>query len=231
VRLQAVVPGSIWHVQQPVKIGPLHVATRSTFVKLKDESVWVHSPVAPSVQLLAELAEIGPVRHVVAPNRSHHLFFAQFIAAYPGAKGYLAPDLIEKRPDLVGHEKLHETNAQAWSPELAGYFVDGIPTLNETVWFHQETGALLLTDLLFCFGNHNQALLRFLAGLLGVRERLGMSRTMKMLVKDKAALAAVARKLLALDVRRVVLAHDQIVEDDAQAWLEAAFAWLLKNGR
>ena len=117
-------------------------------------------------------------------------------------------------------------SAPQWAPDLQATSIEGLPVLNETVWFHPSSGTLILTDLLFCFGQDNSALSRLVARLLGVYGRLGMSRSMKALVTDKAALAASVGKLLRLEVRRIVLAHDQIIEDDASQHLEQAFRWL-----
>ena len=115
-----------------------------------------------------------------------------------------------------------------WSPDLESRFVEGLPVLNETVWFHPSTGTLILTDLLFNLGKGNGVMLGLVARMLGVHDRLAMSRTMKMMTKDKAAVAAAARHLLSLPVKRIVLAHDQIIEEDAAARMKAAFDWLLK---
>lgn len=224
--LKTLVPGQIWYAQQAIQFGPLNLSTRATFVKLRDGSIWVHSPIEPSPQLVAEIAEIGPVRYVVAPNKSHHLFFKPFIEAFPNAQGYIAPGLAEKRPDLSVYPELSPLETPAWADELIATFVEGLPIVNETVWFHSATGTLILTDLLFCFGTEHAGLTRMVARLLGVYDQLAMSRTMKLLVKDKAALARSLDALLALDIERIVLAHDQIIENDAKRKLSAAFNWL-----
>ncbi|WP_415880026.1 DUF4336 domain-containing protein [Methylomonas sp. TEB] len=226
--LKTLVPGQIWYAQQAIQFGPLNLSTRATFIKLRDGSVWVHSPIEPSAQLVAEIAEIGPVRYVLAPNKSHHLFFTPFIKAFPNAEGYIAPGLAEKRPDLSAYPVLSPLETPAWTTELIPVFVEGLPIINETAWFHSATGTLILTDLLFCFGAEHIGLARVVARLLGVYNQLAMSRTMKLLVKDKAALARSVDALLALDVERIVLAHDRIIENDAKRKLSAAFNWLRK---
>ncbi|AMK77872.1 MULTISPECIES: DUF4336 domain-containing protein [Methylomonas] len=226
--LKTLVPGQIWYAQQTIKFGPLNLSTRATFVKLLDGSLWVHSPINPSPQLVAEIAEIGPVHYVVAPNKSHHLFFTPFVKTFPNAQGYIAPGLTDKRPDLSSYPELSQLEKLTWATELNPIFVEGLPIINETVWFHSATGTLILTDLLFCFGTEHAGLARMAAKLLGVYDRLAMSRTMKLLVKDKTALARTADALLALDIERVVLAHDQIIEHDAKRKLSAAFNWLRK---
>jgi hypothetical protein len=113
-----------------------------------------------------------------------------------------------------------------WGAELQGFFIEGLPVLNETVWFHHDTGTLVVTDLLFCFAPANRGLTAFVATLLGVNGKLGMSRTMKLAARDKGALARSVASLLALPVRRVVVAHDQIIDAQPGEQLARAFAWL-----
>ena len=223
--LSEVVAGRIWEARQKVKLGPLEVFTRMTVVRLGDGGLWVHSPVAPAPQLVAALAALGAVRHVVAPNNSHHLHFRAFLEAFPAARGYLSAALAARRPELTAIAHVGPMT-DCWLPDLRGFFIDGLPQLDETVWFHEETGTLIVADLLFCFAAERSWLVRQLARLLGVHRRLAMSRTLKALVKDRAALLRSANRLLSLDVRRVILAHELIVAVDAREWLRDAFGWL-----
>jgi hypothetical protein len=222
--LQCIVPDTIWHAVQPLKFGPISLSTRMTVVRLQDGSLWVHSPITPSSELVRDLAAVGKVRYVIAPNRSHHLFFLPFLEAHPSAEGFIARGLETKRPDL---KRFPHVPAKApWSDELQGFFIEGLPVLNETAWFHHATGTLLVTDLLFCFSTENRGLAGLVSAILGVRGTLGMSRTMKLLVKDKAALQRSAAALMALPVRRIIVAHDQIIDQQPADRLARAFAWL-----
>ncbi|MEQ9448279.1 MAG: DUF4336 domain-containing protein [Rhodospirillaceae bacterium] len=224
-RLTALVPDQIWHAQDWVRFGPISLRTRATIVRLSDRSLWVHSPVAPNAGLRDEIRELGTVEYIVAPNKSHHLFFRSFAKCFPEAKGFIAPGLAEKRPDLQGFAVLGAGGTD-WQPDLQAYFVRGLPVINETVWFHERTGTLITTDLLFNIGEDNPALLRLAARGLGVYRQLAMSRTMKLLIKDKPAFRASVEPLLRLPIKRIIVAHDTIVEDDARAQMSAAFAWL-----
>lgn len=222
--LQSVVPDAIWHATQRLRFGPIALSTRMTVVRLQDGSLWVHSPITPTNELVDELAALGRVRWVVAPNRSHHLFFLPFLAAYPSAEGFIAPGLEAKRPDLKGFPCLPVSDP--WQSELEAFVIDGLPILNETVWFHRATGTLIVTDLLFCFSTQNRGLAALVARLLGVYGSLGMSRTMKLLVKDKPAFRRSIAPLLALPVTRIIVAHDEIIGDQCASKLAKAFAWL-----
>ena len=113
-----------------------------------------------------------------------------------------------------------------WCSEIQGFFIDGVPILNETAWFHVDSGSLILTDLLFCFARTHRGLTAWVARLLGVHGQLGMSRTMKLATRDRRALAGAAQALLALPVQRIIVAHDQIIEEQPAAKLRQAFAWL-----
>jgi hypothetical protein len=223
--LSALVPDSVWHAQQPLRFGPLSLSTRMTVVRLSSGYLWIHSPVTPTDDLRGALQQIGPVRAVVAPNKSHHLFFREFLNAYPDARGWVAPGLKAKRLDLADVPELGA--AAPWDDELTPYFIQGLPIINETVWFHVPSRSLILTDLLFCFGKTNAVALRLVARVLGVLEELAMSRTMKLAVKDRKALAASVKPLLDLPVERIVLAHDQVITSEARTRLRRAFAWVL----
>lgn len=222
--LTCIVPQSVWHAQQPLKFGPFSITTRMTVVRLRDGSLWVHSPISPTRELIQELHAIGSVRYVVAPNKSHHLFFLPFLKAHPSAHGFIAAGLELKRPDLSPYPQVSPD--VPWGSEIQGFFIDGLPILNETAWFHTDTGTLILTDLLFCFSQGNRGVTGLVAKLLGVHGKLGMSRTMKLATKDKQALAQSVLPLLSLPVQRVVLAHDQIITEQPMAKLTQAFAWL-----
>jgi Domain of unknown function (DUF4336) len=195
-----------------------------TVVRLRDGSLWVHSPISPTPDLIDDLRSLGTVRYVVAPNKSHHLFFLAFLNAHPDAQGLVSAGLELKRPDLSRFQQI--PREAPWTSEIQGFFIEGLPILNETVWFHIDSGTLILTDLLFCFGESNRGIAALVSKLLGVYGKLGMSRTMKLAVKDKRALARSVLPSLSLPVQRVVVAHDQIVEEQPQQKLKEAFAWL-----
>ncbi|MEO0952649.1 MAG: DUF4336 domain-containing protein [Pseudomonadota bacterium] len=219
------VDGKIWHSTHEVKFGPIKMNTRATFVRLSDGSIWVHSPVPLDELDVAKLARLGEVKFVVAPNKTHHIFFEGFIAQFPGAKGFVAPGLATKEPGLSCFATLDADANRLWSEDFDSVFVDGLPVLNETVWFHRGTGTLLLADLLFSFAPRSFGMTQLVARLLGVYDRLAMSRTMKFMVKDRANFKLSIDQILSWPIERIILAHDRIIEDDAQTQLIAAFGW------
>lgn len=221
----SLVKNRIWHAQQPVRFGPLTVRTRMTVVRLSTGKLWVHSPIEPQPGLRSEIASLGEVGFVVAPNKSHHLYFLPFLHAFPEARGFVASGLAEKKPEL-GRFPVLSSHLAEWEPELRGFEIKGLPALDETIWFHLETGTLILTDLLFSIGRETRGLGAIAARLLGVYDGLAMSRTMKMLIKDRHAFSRSVAELMELDVKRIILAHDQVIEDDPAGKFAEAFRWL-----
>jgi Domain of unknown function (DUF4336) len=222
--LTCLVPDQLWCAQQALKFGPITISTRMTVVRLTDGSLWIHSPISPSQSLVDSVHALGKVSFVVAPNKSHHLFFLDYLKAFPSALGFIAPGLAVKRPDLARFGTIPDK--APWSADLQGYFIKGLPIIDETVWFHSRTGSLIVTDLLFCFSRSHRGFAALISQLLGVRGTLGMSRTMRLAIKNKMLFTESVRPLLSLPVQRVILAHDQVIEEDAARKLRQAFAWL-----
>ena len=219
-----ILPDLMWHATQQVKFGPIAVDTRMMIDRLPDRSLWIHSPVHPDEELVAAVRRLGDVSYVVAPNLSHHLHFRDFLDCFPSATGFIALGLEGKRADLASYPTIG--SRAPWSDTLEGTFIAGLPTLNETAWYHRASGTMILADLLFCIDGRKGFFAKNLARILGVHDRLAMSRTMRLLVTDRNAFAQSVATLCSYRIERVILAHDQIVEKDAGSRFKAAFAWL-----
>ena len=59
--------------------------TRTTIVRLENGDLWIHSPGKLSEELLSEVNTLGIVKHLVSPNKIHHLFMADWKERYPMA--------------------------------------------------------------------------------------------------------------------------------------------------
>ena len=224
MKLQTLIPDCIWYMDQPIKFGPLQISSRMTLVKLSDGTLWVHSPIQLNETIKAEIDAIGTVSAVIAPNLTHHLSFKDFLNSCPEAKSCIAPGLDKKRKDLAGFAVIGDNR---WAEDFDSVFVAGLPVINETAWFHKATGTLILADLLFCFGSSQKRLNRVVARMLGVYERLAMSRTMRFSIKNKEAFKASILTIEQWDIQRIILAHDAIVSKNAKQNLSEAFTGIL----
>ena len=66
----------IWTVEgETVRmLGLVPFTTRMSVVRLSSGELWVHSPVDPTPERLEAVRELGPVTHIVAPNKIHSLW-------------------------------------------------------------------------------------------------------------------------------------------------------------
>ena len=66
-------------------------------VKLRDGSLWVHSPVSLDEETRRAVDALGPVKHVVSPNYEHVKYAKEWKVAYPNCTLYGCPLLKEFR--------------------------------------------------------------------------------------------------------------------------------------
>ncbi len=74
--------------------------TRMAIVRLADGGLWLWSPVKKTAAIEDEVRALGPVRHIVSPNKLHYLFLGEWQAAFPDAKLWGTAATIAKCSDL-----------------------------------------------------------------------------------------------------------------------------------
>jgi len=160
------VRGRVWAFEQEQGIGfGLGVSTnvRMTVVRLRDGSLWVHDPVAPTeecVELLRELG--GEVRYACLSTTQyeHKIFAPAFTRAFPECELWIVPGQFSFPLPLpnaflglfpkgtLGDAK----NPPPWSDEIESELLFLPPlfwhnyTYSECAFFHKDTNSILVTD-------------------------------------------------------------------------------------
>jgi hypothetical protein len=184
-----------------------------TVIRLPSGGLWLHSPVPIDDDLARQLANLGPVEHIVAPNCFHHLHAAAAKARYPVAKLWAAPGLPEKRKDIHFDAILSEKNPE-WSGTVESVFIPGMPKFNEFVFFHRPSRSLICSDFVFNIQEEPSDVTRVFWRLFGVWRKLGQNRFWRWNVKNPSATRDAVEKVLAWDFERIVMAHGDVVEID-----------------
>lgn len=203
------------------KIFGLPLGARMTVLRLSDGGLLLHSPVALSDEDLAAVRALGPVRHLVGPNQVHHLFLGHAAQAFPDAKLWGAPGLPKKRADLAFAGTLGETPLDG---DLEQHVIGGMPGIHEVAFLHRPTRTLVLTDVLFHFRATPSFLLRTYLKASGAFGRPAQTSYLKSKVKDRAAFAASAARILSWDFDRLVVAHGEVLSGGAKEAVRAALA-------
>lgn len=202
--------------------------TRMTLVRLADGDLWVHSPIRLDEGLRAEVEALGRVRHLVAPNKLHHLFLADWIGAFPGTRTYAPPGLARKRRDLRFDAELKDSPEPEWAPEIDQVIFRGSFALEEAVFFHRASRTLIVTDLIQKFPPESlssfQRLIMRLDGMLGADG--STPREWRLSFWNRRAARDALRKAIAWNPERIVIAHGTWVESGGRESLERSLAWL-----
>lgn len=217
---------NLWAAEQPLKYMGLAVGARMTVIRLSDGSLWVHSPLHLTPERREAVEALGPVCFLVAPNKYHHLFIGEWMAAFPQARAYAAPGLSEKRKDLSFHAVLSEQVSADWAGQIDVLPWQGAPMLGEVVFFHRPSRTLVLTDSAHNIGANAAPLTRFVFKVVGRCDRLSTWVVDRLVNRDRAAARRTVDTILQWDIQRVILAHGNIVEHDGAQAFREAYAWL-----
>lgn len=232
------VADNIWLADGPaISFYGLPFPTRMTIIRLDNGGLWLHSPIAFRPQLLAQIQQLGPVQHLVAPNWLHYAYLQEWQQACPTALVWLSPGVQQRA--LSRHLQLHgdfelgfspdSVAATQWPQDLYTLLVGGSKVHQEVVFFHPASKTLILTDLIENFELEKCPLwsrpLFWLAGNYDPdgKAPLDMRWSFR---NGKAALRLAVQQMLAWQPKRLILAHGRWYPDNAVAELLRAFRWV-----
>lgn len=216
---------NLWAQHAAQSFFGLHLGTRMTVVRLGDGSLLIHSPIALTPSLKAEVGALGPVRHIVAPNQAHHLYAGEWRDAYPDALLHAAVGLSRRRKDLAIDRELSGDAHADWKSDLETTFLDGT-LLNETVFFHRPSRSLIVADVIENFETSPHWPTRTYLKLGGIHGKPGLSRGLRPIFRDKKRARRSIDEILSWDFDRIVLAHGDMIETGGRDALRDAYTWL-----
>lgn len=217
----------LWCATQPLRFLGVELGTRMSVVRLPSGGLFLHSPIEPVPEVRAAVAALGPVEHVVAPNRFHHLFASRWDDAGPAVQVHAAPGLLEKRTDLGAARVLSNEPDPTWAGVLDQVLVAGAPLMNEVAFLHRPSRSLLTCDLAFNVGPHQPPWTRFNFRLMRAYGRLATTLVERVVTRDRTAARASLERILAWDFDRVVVSHGDVLETGGHEAFRRAWGWLL----
>jgi hypothetical protein len=217
----------LWVAEAPQSFGGFELGARMSVIRLRDGSLFLHSPVGLSARLRGELEALGQPRYAVSPNLLHHLYAGEYTRAYPELELHVAPGLEKKRQDLRCAGILADEAPPGWAGQIDQALFRGYPILNEIAFLHRASRTLLLADLAFNIRDDSSFATRLAFRLVGGYGRLGPSALERWLVRDQAAARRALERVLSWDFERVIVAHGRVQESGGQEALRRGYAWLL----
>eukprot|EP01023_Acetabularia_acetabulum_P054893 TRINITY_DN6259_c0_g1_i1.p1 TRINITY_DN6259_c0_g1~~TRINITY_DN6259_c0_g1_i1.p1 ORF type:complete len:258 (+),score=19.31 TRINITY_DN6259_c0_g1_i1:125-898(+) len=215
---------NVWIVERPFFWNRIDVGSRMTVIKLSDGSLWVHSPLDLDSQLKQEIDKIGPVKHIVSPNYEHVKFGSQWIEAYPQAKGYACPGLMQRMPRTNFAQEIGNTSPEEWMGEVDSVVLDyennpftGKPFFNEVVFVHGPSRALIVSDL---YWNYPKDLTDGEWLWKQGMDYLYAPFYRNFMIKDREVYKSTIGRLYELDWDSIVPCHGDIVESNGKQVLK-----------
>lgn len=205
--------------------------TRSVIARFANGDLWVWSPVKLTAHLRNEVDSLGCVRHLVSPNKLHHLYLQEWKVAYPEAQLWGPQTTIKKLPDVKFQEALVDSPPAEWLDDInQAWFRDSL-VMDEIVFLHRPSATVIIADLIQTFSDHflreHWGWRRFLARLDGLTQGQACAPLEWRLSFINRAPARRARdKVLNWNCQRVIVAHGEWLHANGKAFLANSFRWL-----
>lgn len=202
--------------------------TRMALARLSSGDVWAWSPIALTPELASATEAIGPVRHIVSPNKLHHLFLQQWIDRWPHARVYAPPGLARRKPAIRFDETLADQPDPRWAADIDHVIFRGSFVMEEVVFFHRLSRTALFCDLIQRHPDSAisgwKGMLMKLDGLVG-SEGSAPREWRATFLKRKPARAA-RDKVLGWNAERLLIAHGECAASGADEIIRRALSWI-----
>lgn len=210
---------NLWLLPYPLKMLGADLRRNVTLIRLRSGKLVIHSTAAFTAGDVAAIRALGEPGWLLDGILRHDTFAKEGREAFPGIP-YLAPEGFS---EVVGFPTTPIVPAPAeWEGELLALEIQGAPDARDTALLHVPSRTLILTELVFNFGDEplwTELLLR--VAVTGDHHP-GMPRPVKLGVKDEAAFKASLATILSWDFDRVIVGHGEVIETGGQAKLRAA---------
>lgn len=202
--------------------------TRMAVVRLSTGGIWVWSPVALTDKLFNSVNAMGPVSHIVSPNKIHHLFLAEWADRWPEAQMHAPPGLAKRKPHLRFDAELGDEPNPEWSADIDQVIFRGSLFMEEVVFFHRGSRTAIICDLI---QRHPEASVTGWKGTLMrlddlVGEHGSTPREWRASFLRRGKARAAREKLLAWEPERLLIAHGECAQTGATRIIEKALRWM-----
>lgn len=203
-------------------------ATRATIIRLKSGGLWVHSPIVPDERHFEFLDKLGPVEHLVAPNKIHSLGILPWKAMYPEAKVWVSPMFPQRHPDMVFDGVLTDDHVPEWREEIDFKIFAGSTFLDEVVFLHKNSRTLIVTDLIQKHDPASQswfwAAVKAAVGVLG--RTGGTGRDLRATFLDRSAARRSRDHIMNWRFENLILCHGPCMRGNGKSTFYQALEWL-----
>lgn len=212
----------------PVSFFGFPYPTRMAVARLSTGEAWVWSPITLTGELAEAVEAVGPVGHIVSPNKLHHLALAEWRHRWPNARLYAPPGLARKKRQLRFDADLGDEPDDAWKIDIDQTVFHGSIAMEEVVFFHRPSRTAIFGDLIQRFSSTTatgwKGMLMRLDGLVGPHG--STPREWRLSFLSRKAARAARRKVLEWNPDRLLVAHGECAASAATAIVAASLSWI-----
>ncbi len=234
------VSNQIWIVDGPIIRMSLGMAkvpfpTRMVVIQLANGELFIWSPIPLEPSLKTEIDRLGPVAHIVSPNKLHYASIQQWKDAYPKATAWASPGVRKRAASqkirVNFDNDLTSKPDEAWSRDIDHLIMQGNHFLNEVVFFHKSSKALIVADMIQNFEPTKMPpkihwLLRF-GGVCYPDGQTPLDLRL-LFFGNKNKARSCLQQMIDWQPERLIVAHGHWYDKNGTAELLRAFRWLQK---
>jgi len=213
----------LWTQVEPLSMIGIQFGNRTTVIALDHNKLILHSPGKLTAELKKDLERLGEVAYILAPNYYHSLFLEDYVSMYPDIQIFMAPRLDKKRQHIPCSGILNNQAHPAWTSVLQQCLIEGMPSLNEVVFFHEPSRSLIVTDLVDNMLHPKGIMTHIHFFIHGAHRRFAFSRIIKMFVRDKILFGKSLKTVMHWDFDRILMSHGEIISSGGKAMMQDAF--------
>jgi len=131
---------------------------------------------------------------------------------FPEAEFFAAEGVEKKSRALKDVKPLAHLNESLFGGDVKVHFIDGMPRVNETAFYHRPSSTLVLADLIFNIHEPMNRLSRFALKLYGLYEEPRCSRLFKFCIQNKVLFSDSLGQILENDFTKIIVAHGKTLE-------------------
>lgn len=216
----------LWVIRHPLSLLGGELGRTVTIIRI-DGKLLIHSTAAFNKEEVAALHALGTPNWMLDATLMHDTCARAGRAALPEAT-YHAPKgfpVIQDSPPLPLLPPPPE-----WAGRVEVIELRGAPMMSEHVFFHRPSRTLVLADLIFNLPANASPWTRFLARTAsGLKAGTpGVSRLVKMSIRDRKAFGESVQQVLAWDFDRVIVGHGEMIERDGKSILTSVLSTFAK---
>ena len=208
--------------------------TRMVIIQLQSGGLFIWSPVALDENLKTAIDMLGPVEHLVSPNKIHYASIPAWKKAYPQATAWASPGVRERAAtqhiSISFDRDLADGPDPAWATEIDQLILRGNRFMQEVIFFHRPSQTLIVADMIENFEPaKTPKTLHWLLRFGRVCDPDGQTPLDLRLLffGNHSQVRACLTRILSWKPERLILAHGRWYDKDGTAELRRAMRWAL----